>query len=176
MQQKGIICPSNEYHYLHPWSESPWGMAVPCKPLRASALGKLRCVETNPFSLPDLVSQGKILISRGLRRFITVSSKPLRGWGERKLEDMPRLQKVWKILLSAFSPLSLVQEVDYDVSVHESVVTWSHTCHRSTNTCSVENGPFGFQHAAIPHCSVSPRYLNSSKRSHPLYFVLTTKG
>lgn len=63
---------------------------------------------------------------------------------------MHRLQKVWKIVLSAFSLLSLVQEVDYGISVRESVVTWSHMCPRSTSTHSVENGPFGFQHAAVP--------------------------
>lgn len=153
------------------------GWQCPANPSEPQLLAKLRCVETNPFSLPDLVSQGKILISGCLRRFIIVSPKPLRGWGERKLEDKHRLQKVWKMVLSAFSPLWLVQEVDYDASVHESVVIWSQRCHRSTSTHSVEHGPFGFQQAAAtPQCSVSPCYLDSSKRSHPLYFVLTRKG
>lgn len=146
------------------------GWQCPANPSEPQLLAKLRCVETNPFSLPDLVSQGKILISGCLRRFIIVSSKPLRGWGERKPEEKHHLEKVWKIVLSAFSPLSLVQEVDCDVSVRESVVTWvsghvsqwscgviwSQRCHRSTSTHSVENGPFGFQHAAVPQCSVTP--------------------
>lgn len=158
--------------------------SAPQNPSEPQLLAKLRCVETNPFSLPDLVSQGKILISGCLRRFIIVSSKPLRGWGERKPEDKHRLQKVWKIVLSAFSPLSLVQEVDCDVSVHESVVMWVSGHVESYGVKGVTDlqalilwrtGHLAFNTQPFPNVLL-PRYLDSSKRSHPLYFVLTTKG
>lgn len=82
MQQKGITCPSNEYHYLHPWSESHEGWQCPANSSETRLLAKLKYVETNPLSLPHLMSQGQKPTSRCLKRFIIVSSKPLRGWGE----------------------------------------------------------------------------------------------